>query len=122
MIIAATASQAYDISGTVYAVLASLAILATLALWLGRRFWRKVDEKLASMDKKATPNGGDTLELGDTAARIENKVDGLNSALMYHLQHHPGPSNGWSTSPPAPVSAPQPTRKEIEATVGEAGR
>lgn len=118
----AAASQAYDWSGTVYSVLGSIGLLAGFILWANRRFWHrvwgKVDDRLDEIERKATPNGGNTLELGDTVARVEEKLDNFNEAFIYHLQHHPGASAGWTPPPPALNPAPTPpTRKEIAASV-----
>lgn len=114
--LAETVSQTtYDWSGTVYAVVGTLAFISAAILFVGRAFWKKVDAKISAVDKKATPNGGDTLDLGDTVARTETKVDELRGMFRLHLQNHPGPG----VPPTAALVSATPSREDIVAKTEE---
>jgi hypothetical protein len=93
--------------------------VAALTTFLGRfavKWLRdQLGSQLSAIDKKATPNGGDTLDLGDTVARIEGKQDEQRDLLLWHLAHHPGlPIAVGVPVPPLPETL-IPTRAAVEA-------
>ena len=90
-VFADASQQTYAWSQSAAGIVIVLGGLGTAVAFVGRIFWKKVDAKISAVDKKATPNGGHTLDLGDTAARTESKVDELRGMFMLHLQNHPGP-------------------------------
>jgi hypothetical protein len=106
-------NAAYDWTGTAASITVVLGFLGGCVAVLFRIFWRKVDRRLEAIDKKATPNGGHTLNLGDTAARTETKVDELRGMFQQHVMNHPGP--GVPPTAALPAAPPLPRREEIAA-------
>lgn len=107
---------ATDWASTTIAIAAALGVVGAIAAFLVRAFLRWFDVRLKALDRKATPNGGQTLDLGDTVARIEYKQDEQRSLLLYHLAHHPGypPLPDEIEIHPPPISM-VPTRAAVEA-------
>lgn len=68
------------------------AFFGGLIVWAGRRIVKSMtSDVLDAIDKsnlKIQPNGLNSLELGDTAARTERKVDELRVMFRNHLLHH----------------------------------
>lgn len=111
-------TRTYDWSQIIVSITIVLAFFGTIVAFLVRRFVKWLDGKLSAIDKKATPNGGHTLDLGDTASRSETKLDELRDLFLYHLAHHPGATE--MPSDLVPVSLPSvdtlaPTRKAVAA-------
>ena len=93
------------------------AAVAFVGLVLGLiRFGYWLSGRLENLAHQATPNGLNTLDTGDTAARSETKLDELRGLVLWHISYHPGPSE----SPPIPdrqlpiPTTLTPTREEIE--------
>ena len=94
------------------------AAVAFVGLVLGLiRFGYWLSGRLENLARQATPNGLNTLDAGDTAARSETKLDELRGLVLWHISHHPGPSEIPSVAvgrpPPLPTTL-TPTREEIE--------
>ena len=92
-----------------------LFIITIIGLMFKARNW---------LDKKLTVNGGDTLTLGDTVGRIESKTDENRNILLYHLAHHPGPSDlpkDYVAPPPPRTEEMIPTRAELIESAPEGG-
>lgn len=106
----ASLEHTYDWSQIIVAIVVVLGFVGTVSTFVGRRFVKWLDGKLAAIDKKATPNGGNTLDLGDTVARMETKQDWQGELLLYHLAHH----DGGRAAPPL-LAPPTPTRAAVEA-------
>jgi hypothetical protein len=108
-------TTSYDWAGLIASMVTILLFVGAILAFIGRLFWRKVDQKLTEIDHKSTPNGKDTLSLGDTAARTESKVDELRGMFIMHLQNHPGASTGVAVVEKIAV---EPTRAEVEIANG----
>jgi hypothetical protein len=102
-------AQTTDWVTIVASVAGTLGFLGLVLGAIGRAFWRRMDQKLTSIDNKATPNGGTTLNLGDTAARTEVKLDELRGWFLDHILHHP-PAGVSASVPRSDV----PTRAAVQ--------
>lgn len=49
---------------------------------------RYISSEVGVVRTKVTSNGGDTDDIGDTVARIESKLDAVNSKIERHLGWH----------------------------------
>lgn len=95
-------------SGWIAVAIALVVAIAGLLI-AAVKFTHWLDAKFSEVERKATPNGLDSLDVGDTAARTEIKVDELRGLFLEHLVNHPGRTR----RPPAPS---QPTREAVAAT------
>jgi hypothetical protein len=112
------ADALYYIGQDALAIVGVLGFISVLGGFVIRSFWRRVDQRVADLDVKATPNGKDTLSIGDSVARTEDKVDEVRQLLIAHLLNHPGGPAPPLTHMPM-MSDLKPTRAEIETQFEE---
>lgn len=117
MSIATTLHSSADWATIVAAIVAVVVALSAVVAFFARRTMRWLNNQLSELTHKTSMNGGTSLDLGDTSARIETKLDETRTILLFHLAHHPGESLPPTfIPPPAPTTETMlPTRAEIEA-------
>jgi len=114
------ATQVSD--GALALVITAAVAFAGLVLGL-IRFGYWLSGRLENLAHQATPNGLNTLDTGDTAARSETKLDELRGLVLWHISHHPGPSEVPTiarTADPPPETL-TPTREAIATACKEEG-
>lgn len=78
-----------------------IAGVATIILFLAACYAFFVRRFHQWLKKELQENGGDTLAVGDTLGRIEQKTDETRGMMLAHLVAHPG-----TATPPPELLAP----------------